>query len=170
MWEVAARGAASPEDAMKCEVCRAQVKELRRGRCWGCYTSWAEERPVGYGARCCICTERRREHLKTAELLGQWLPICYNCAGKTSRLQSMPQSLAGIRQALDRERRDTERRFGKKDTRVFQHDRRSGDRRTEREPDELLVIDDDMILEIEELVADDRQPADSDLTRIHDLG
>lgn len=157
---------------MNCEVCSADVKELRRGRCWGCYTQWAEERPVGYGARCCICTERRREHLKTAELLGQWLPICYNCGGKASRLQPMPQTLAGIREALDRERRRTERRFGKKDSRVFQHDRRSDDRRDGRDDgDDLMVIDDDMILEIEEMVStDDRRPFDSDMTRIHDLG
>ena len=30
---------------LPCGVCGAAVSELRRGRCWGCYTRWAESRP-----------------------------------------------------------------------------------------------------------------------------
>src|ERR1035438_10828460 len=31
---------------LPCSVCGAAVTELRRGRCWGCYTRWAES-PIG---------------------------------------------------------------------------------------------------------------------------
>src|SRR5437868_3971187 len=51
-----------------CGVCGARVTELRRGRCWGCYTRWGESRPVGKGAACAICHERRRSELRLMEL------------------------------------------------------------------------------------------------------
>jgi len=138
---------------MKCEVCNAEVNELRRGRCWGCYNRWVDARPVGLGARCCICGERRREQLRGIELLGSWLPMCFGCSGRAMRLEPLPQTLGGIRSALERERRETERRRGKKDTRVFQYDRRHGDRREGRPEidDKWFLIDDDMIVEEEEI-------------------
>jgi ribosome-binding protein aMBF1 (putative translation factor) len=128
------------------------------------------------GAKCAICTERRRERLKSIELLGAWMPVCFNCSGRASTLVPMPQTVAGIRVALDRERRSRDRRFGKKDTRVFQYDRRSADRRDGRTVgDDCLPIDDEMILDIElaEVVASlerELELADrEDLTRIREL-
>ena len=50
-----------------CEVCGAQVATLRRGRCWICYVRWADARPVGLGAKCAICSDRRRENLRMVE-------------------------------------------------------------------------------------------------------
>jgi len=115
---------------MKCDVCNAEVRELRRGRCWGCYNRWVDGRPVGQGARCCICGERRREFLKSVELLGAWLPTCHSCAARATTLDGMPDTLTAIRAALDRERRHTpDRRAGNKDPRVFQYERRERDRR-----------------------------------------
>ena len=116
---------------MKCDVCSANVIELRRGRCWGCYNRWVENRPVGVGAQCCVCGERRREFLRTTELLGGWWPTCYSCSGRIHGLEMIPQSIAEIRGALDRERRGKkpDRRAGKDDSRVFQYDRRHGERR-----------------------------------------
>ena len=157
-----------------CEVCNANVKELRRGRCWGCYSHWVEARPVGLGAKCAICSERRRRRLKSVELLGAWMPVCYTCSGRAATLAPMPQTVVGIRRALIRERRGDERRFGKKDTRVFQYDRRSDDRRAGRKADDCLQIDDEMILdiELEEVVASlERELAqpESELTRIREL-
>ena len=134
-----------------CEVCNANVSELRRGRCWGCYQNWVEERPVGLGALCCMCGDRRHDHLKSVELLGAWMPICFNCHALSAKLEPMPQSIGGIREALLRDRRQTDRRWGKKDSRVFRYNRRNGDRRQGRSPD---AIDDDMIVEISELVSD----------------
>jgi hypothetical protein len=135
---------------MNCDVCRATVTELRRGRCWGCYARWVDARAVGVGARCCICAERRRDLLRSMELLGAWMPICYTCSGRANALDPMPQNLAGIRTALRRERRERDRRGGKADTRVFQHDRRGDDRRGQRTErgDDWLDIDEAMILEI----------------------
>jgi len=167
---------------MNCEVCKAKVSELRRGRCWGCYNRWVDARPVGVGARCCVCSERRRDHLRSVELLGSWIPMCYTCSGRAMQLDPLPQSLAGIRRVLSRDRRGSDRRFGKRDTRVFQYNRRGPDRREGRSPaEDWMIIDDDMILEIEEILdhgesADGRaeisDPAGdftSDLTRIREL-
>ena len=133
---------------MKCEVCNANVNELRRGRCWGCYNRWVDARPVGLGAQCCVCGERRRDLLRGIELLGSWMPMCYGCSGRAMILEPLPQTLAGIRNALIRDRRSRERRTGKKDTRVFQYDRRHDDRRMGRAEEDWGFIDDQMVLEI----------------------
>ena len=86
----------------------------------------------------------------------------------------MPRTIAAIRKQLGRERRKGERRIGKNDTRVFQYDRRTSQRRDLSEPidiEDLLLIDETMILEISEM-ADD-SPLDSgseqEMTRIIDL-
>jgi hypothetical protein len=162
---------------MKCEVCNANVSELRRGRCWGCYNRWVDARPVGLGAQCCVCGERRRDLLRGIELLGSWMPMCYGCSGRAMTLDPMPQTLAGIREALIRDRRHRERRIGKQDTRVFQYDRRHDDRRIGRNPDEDWgFIDEQMILEISEAEADKKAPdldqvanEDDELTRILEM-
>ena len=60
---------------LPCSVCGAAVTELRRGRCWGCYTRWAESRPVGRGASCAVCHEKRRAQLKLVELQGPQPPV-----------------------------------------------------------------------------------------------
>lgn len=134
-----------------CEVCGAKVPELRRSRCWGCYARWTENRPVGLGATCAICHERRRDFLKSVELLGAWVPLCFNCAGRAMRLSPMPQSLDDIRRGMARERRRHERRSGRPDTRVYTRERRGSDRRAGggRGADDLILLDDDDIVLIE---------------------
>ncbi len=114
---------------LTCEVCDAKVVELRRGRCWGCYTRWACARPVGLGARCITCAEQRRRVLKMVELFGGWSPMCFNCAGQLLHLDPLPPTLAALRDAVSRERRRADRRIGKPDTRVLRHERRVGARR-----------------------------------------
>jgi len=151
----------------QCEICCARVSELRRGRCWGCYSRWVEARPVGIGAACRICGERRRAYLKSVELLGSWSPVCYNCAGRMATLDGMPQSVAGIRALLTRERRADARRIGRADGRVFPYERRGRDRRAAEVEIEIEVeddafaaaepahrIDEAMIVEIAELAQD----------------
>jgi hypothetical protein len=152
--------------SQSCDVCGASVAELRRGRCWGCYSKWADGRAVGMGAACCMCNDRRREHLRQVELLGAWVPICHNCCARTMKLEPMPQSLDAIRQRLDRERRVEDRRIGKPDTRVFRRDRRGLERRHLGNPsgDELLVLDDDILM-IEALDLPPDEPG-ADETRI----
>lgn len=144
----------------QCEICRARVRELRRGRCWGCYSRWVEARPVGIGASCRICGERRRTYLKSIELLGSWSPVCHNCCGRMAALEELPQSVAGIRAVLGRERRSEIRRLGRADGRAFPYERRGLERRADEIHIEIDTgngrggIDDDMIVEIAELAHD----------------
>ena len=158
----------------QCEICVATVVELRRGRCWGCYTRWVDARPVGLNAKCCCCAERRRDLLRSIEVLGAWMPMCFSCAGKAGRLETMPRTLYELRSALHRDRRAQERRGDKADTRVFQHDRRNDDRREGRTTAEgWMIIDEEMILEIEEFAlaeqSDKGDGSSSELTKILDL-
>ena len=144
-----------------CEVCGAQVDTLRRGRCWACYVRWADARPVGLGARCSVCVDRRHENLKMVEFQGTWLPMCHNCAGKTFQLTPMPRSIEGVKQRLCRDRRWRERRIGMKDHRIFAVDRRQAPRRADRAPDIEWLDAEELIVETRDEV--DR-PAES--TRI----
>lgn len=174
----------------KCEVCGARAGELRRGRCWGCYSRWVEARPGGFGASCRLCGERRRSHLRSIELMGLWSPVCHNCAGRVERMHPMPDSLNELRLALRRERRVTERRsvVPDPDRGTTARERRVGERRASHATgsgpvadsamhvhDAAMIDDDDIALELAELaseleaVADDLGEA-ADLTRIHDLG
>jgi hypothetical protein len=137
-----------------CEVCGGKGLELRRGRCWGCYNRWTEARPVGLNAACTVCEERRKGFLKQIELLGAWVPMCHNCAGRAMQLLPAPTSLAEIKKRLSRERRNGERRIGKKDTRVFPRERRvvasrRSPKRLETLPlgDESIILDDELLPE-----------------------
>jgi len=100
-----------------------------------------------------MCGDRRHQLLKSVELLGAWVPICHNCSAMATKLVPMPQSIGEIRATLSRDRRDNERRWGKRDSRVFRYNRRSDDRRVPRDLGESGV-DEDMIVEISELVSD----------------
>lgn len=112
-----------------CQVCRAQVSELRRGRCWSCYGKWSETRPVGRGASCEVCSDLRRENLRLVELHGRTVPMCHNCGTRVMKMDTVPSTLDEIRKVLDRERREDERRAGGTDQRIFPRQRRVGDRR-----------------------------------------
>jgi hypothetical protein len=129
-----------------CEVCSAKVSELRRGRCWGCYARWVDARPVGIGARCVTCTEKRRRFLKSVELYGHWQPMCFNCSGQLLHIVPLPATMAELKEAVSRERRKVDRRIGKPDSRVFQYERRVGERRALRT--EYPTVEDDMIIEV----------------------
>jgi hypothetical protein len=112
-----------------CNVCGAHVSELRRGRCWGCYTRWVEARPVGRGAACLICFEKRRAQLKLMELHSRSVPICHGCGARILRLEHIPETIDGVRLALKRDRRDADRRDNGLDRRIFPRERRVGERR-----------------------------------------
>ena len=121
-----------------------------------------------------MCGDRRRMLLKSVELLGAWVPICHNCSAQVSNLTPMPQSIGEIRSALNRDRRTRDRRWGKRDSRVFRYNRRGDDRRVPRKEGETGV-DEDMIIEISELVSDlellsleTREKSRADLTCIQE--
>lgn len=146
-----------------CELCSARVHELRRGRCWGCYARWVDARPVGLGARCVTCHEKRRRFLKTVELFGSWQAMCFNCAGQLLVLAPLPPTIGELRELVSRERRKLDRRFGKPDTRVFRYERRVGERRSMR--DAYPLVDDEMIIEV---VVEPSDELD-DLTQIREM-
>ncbi|MBK6847832.1 MAG: hypothetical protein IPG96_09930 [Proteobacteria bacterium] len=112
-----------------CQACGAEVPHLRRGRCTVCYLRWAESRPVGAGAACVVCGNRRRDDLQLIEYRRRWMPMCHTCGQRLHRMDDVPQSLLELRARLARERRAVPRRAGAADGRVFQIDRRIGDRR-----------------------------------------
>ena len=141
-----------------CNVCGAAVSELRRGRCWGCYSRWADTRPVGRGAACAICQEKRRGMLKLVELKGRSLPFCHGCAAQLLRLPDIPETVEELRYALRRERREGDRRDGETvDQRIYPRERRVGERRgpsreayADTDPGMRLSEFDDVVIELAE--------------------
>lgn len=133
-----------------CELCGAHVVDLRRGRCFACYQKWVECRPVGLGAECVVCHDRRSDNLRRVELLGAWVAMCGNCAVRTQRLTPLPRTLEGIRHGLRRDRRDGERRIGLPDERSVRAERRGLERRNVGHAiaGDLMLLDDDLEVEM----------------------
>lgn len=101
-----------------------------------------------------MCGERRRDNLRSVELLGSWVPCCHNCAARVHKMLPLPQTMGAIRTVLMRDRRFKLRRLGNKlDDRVFPRDRRLDDRRSVRAlgEDDSVVLDDEMVLDIQKL-------------------
>lgn len=73
--------------------------------------------------------------------------MCFNCAGVLLSLNPMPKTISALKDAVSRERRSRDRRWGKPDGRVFVYERRVGERRFGREGD-LPPVEDDMIIEV----------------------
>jgi hypothetical protein len=118
------------KEVLTCGTCGATVKELRRGRCWSCYTRWSDQRPVGLGACCAVCDERRRDNLRLVEVQGRSLAMCHLCAARVGKLDVVPYSIEGLRAALRRDRRQVERRESAADTREGEvAERRAAQRR-----------------------------------------
>jgi hypothetical protein len=112
-----------------CGSCGAKVTELRRGRCWACYQKWAEMRPVPRGATCAVCDERRRDNLRLVEMHYRSVTLCHICAARMLKLPKAPNSIDGLRRALQRDRRKQDRRADGADRRIFPRERRVGARR-----------------------------------------
>lgn len=147
-----------------CQVCGAESAVLRRGRCSACYIRWADERPVGLGASCVVCAERRRDYLHVVEFQRRWLPMCFTCSARGFRLHPVPENLELLIAELRRDRRCTSRRLGGRDRRIFQVERRADDRRVCRAVEDEQYIDaSDLIIEV---LLDDEIPGE--LTRIAD--
>jgi hypothetical protein len=113
------------------------------------------------------CNEKRRRFLKTVELFGAWKPMCFNCHGVLGLLDPMPATISLLKEAISRERRKRDRRWGKPDTRVFVYERRVGERRDGREGD-LPAVDDDMIIEVT-IDVDAAEVDFDDITAIREL-
>jgi hypothetical protein len=138
----------SNSPSLVCEVCGARVSTLRRGRCWICYVRWAETRPVGQGASCAICSDRRRDNLRLVEFQGSWVPLCHICGTRAVSLSPVPPSIEGLRQRLSRERRWGDRRMDKPDQRLLPLDRRENERREQKGSIAEWLDAEDLIVEI----------------------
>lgn len=144
---------------LSCATCGARVGELRRGRCWTCYTRWAADRPVGLGATCAVCEERRRDNLALVEVQGRSLPLCHLCAARVGKLATVPHSVDGLRAALRRDRRQVERREGSDEARPQATERRAAQRRSDDQRSGLFG---------EDLVASGHAELDLDLDLLAD--
>jgi hypothetical protein len=57
------------------------------------------------------------------------MPLCHGCGARIARMDDVPESIDGLRQALRRDRRTADKRTGKLDHRIFPRERRVGERR-----------------------------------------
>ncbi|MCA9668210.1 MAG: hypothetical protein KC503_21600 [Myxococcales bacterium] len=153
------------DTVFKCEACGARANFLRRGRCSICYLRWAETRPVGVGAACSVCGDRRRHNLKLVEFQTRWVPMCHNHAARAFQLQPMPTTIDGLRQRLARDRRWRDRRNKQPDARLIKKERRVGERRVPPGYDDSWMDAEELIIEI--IDAGEPPPSPADATRIH---
>jgi hypothetical protein len=100
---------ASMTTSTRCGAC-GRAGALRRGRCEVCYEHWLSSRPVGIGAVCASCGDRRIVHLRYFELHRMWVVLCHNCTARAQRLSPMPRSTDALLVALGRDRRQADRR------------------------------------------------------------
>jgi hypothetical protein len=90
--------------AQRCGGCGQESAGLRRGLCAACYARWVRARPVGLGATCAACAERRPERLRHFELRGLWVVLCHGCGTVAERVTPSPRSLDGLLLMLRRKR------------------------------------------------------------------
>jgi hypothetical protein len=144
-------------------------RALRRGRCDRCYDAWVRARPVGVGASCAGCDDRRHAHLRHYEIFlrqnvpgGRWVILCHNCCAVADKLKPPPRSIEQLRMRIARDRRFGERRVDPRG-RPDGIDRRVVDRRfpveeaaehvieLEAEWEPLREISEDQLADIDEI-------------------
>jgi hypothetical protein len=150
---------------------------LRRGRCSNCYEKWVRARPVGAGAGCVSCGNRRRDHLRHYEVGlrlnaagGRWTVLCHNCASAADKLRTPPRSVDALCERLSRDRRWHDRRYDL--AHVDPHaERRAGDERHDRRLNLRELFDATELAEelVIELEADYEQVTPEQLVSIEDV-
>jgi hypothetical protein len=95
-----------------CETChkKPDAAGLRRGLCRACYLRVWRGSSLPPSAHCAFCAERRRAVLRWTKAGDEKAVTCQNCGFIADRLRPRPDSLAKLRAALRRERRDADRR------------------------------------------------------------
>jgi hypothetical protein len=137
-------------------------------------------RPVGVGAGCAGCDDRRRVHLRHYEVGfrsntpgGRWLVLCHNCAAEADKMEPQPRSIEGLKMRLQRNRRWGDRRseaVGRPSMRAQWLERRGGDRRA---PPPMFLDEEllqGIVIEMEaeyEEVSDDQIESQEEVTGIH---
>jgi hypothetical protein len=117
-----------------------------------------QSRPVGLGAVCASCSDRRLAHLRFFELHGMWVVLCHNCTARAHKLAPLPRSMDGLLAWLGRDRRHDDRREAPPEKAGWYEavERRRRDRRRgERD----VVDGTDLIIELE---ADPAWPSEDD--------
>jgi hypothetical protein len=134
-------------------------------------------RPVGIGAACAACADRRRLHLRYYELDlranapgGRWVVLCHNCCAVAEKVQPPPRSIEGLKMRLGRERRWGDRRAAAVGVAVdwpAQFDRRRDRRRDDDRAEEIDAGD--LVEEVIEIVADYEQISEDQLADIGEV-
>ena len=148
---------------------------LRRGRCEKCYDRWVRARPIGEGASCASCGERRRVHLRHFELGlrqnavgGRWVVLCHNCTAAAEKLKPTPRSVEALKMRLYRDRRWKDRRDGEAPQRAPWLERRRDDRR--QSPRDVVELGEGEVVEIiaeYEDISEDKLAEIEEITGIH---
>jgi hypothetical protein len=160
-----------PTPLVRCANCTeppAPGTTLRRGRCLRCYDAWVRARPVGIGASCAACENRRRAQLRYYEMGvrqnvpgGRWIILCWNCAALADSLTPPPPSVEALKMRIQRERRWGDRRaaaVGRPSIMDPERDRRRDERR----------VHDRNVIDATDLVEEIEMEADYDLRGIFD--
>jgi hypothetical protein len=179
------------ETLVRCPGCNEKLRAgetLRRARCPRCYDAWVKARPVGAGAQCVGCENRRRVQLRHYELGGssnavgsRWVILCHNCVATAESLKPPPRSVEGLRMRLQRDRRWGDRRaeaVGGAASPPPSGDRRRGSRRSDDaraviDATDLILDEDDVqVIELEaefetEASLEDKLVNIEDVTGIH---
>jgi hypothetical protein len=132
-------------------------------------------RPVGQGAACAACDDRRHDHLRHFELGlrqnapgGRWVVLCHNCVAVAESLTPPPRSIEGLKMRLYRDRRWGDRRaasVGRGSERAPSLERRGGERR-----DPLrFVFDASHLVEEIEMEAEFEPISEAKLTDIEEV-
>jgi hypothetical protein len=154
------------ETLVRCPGCHEKLRPgetLRRARCPRCYDAWVKARPIGVGAQCAGCDNRRRAQLRHFEVGGpgnavgaRWVILCHNCVATAETLKPPPRSVEGLKMRLARDRRWGDRRaasVGGLSTPPPEGERRRGSRRRSDAREIVdaseLVLDEDEVQVIE---------------------
>ncbi len=138
-------------------------------------------RPIGVGALCSGCGDRRTVHLRYFELEtkertagGRWIVLCHNCTAVAHKMKPQPRSIEGLKMRLQRDRRWGDRRaasVGGKSERDSGFDRRDDDRRLGlRDLYDATDLAEELVIEMEADYEDQDQPRTidpADMTGIH---
>jgi hypothetical protein len=175
-----------PTPLVRCGGCKLspdQGETLRRGRCRRCYERWVRARPIGAGAYCVSCGNRRRDQLRHYEVGarlnaagGRWTLLCHNCAATADGYDPPPRSVDALCQRLARDRRWHDRRFDRAHRDPYA-ERRASDMRHERRLNLRDLFDatelaEELVIEIEadfEQISEDQLVSLEEITGIHML-